>query len=37
MKNHTHLVISALFVAIFALLAPASFAQKGVRCQKLRR
>ena len=29
MKNHTHLVISALSVAIFALLAPASFAQKG--------
>jgi Spy/CpxP family protein refolding chaperone len=29
MKNHTHLVISALFVAIFALLAPASFAQKS--------
>ena len=29
MKKHTHLVISALFVAIFALLAPASFAQKG--------
>jgi periplasmic protein CpxP/Spy len=29
MKNHPHLVISALFVAIFALLAPASFAQKS--------
>jgi Spy/CpxP family protein refolding chaperone len=29
MKNHTHLVIPALFVAIFALLAPASFAQKS--------
>jgi Spy/CpxP family protein refolding chaperone len=29
MKKHTHLVISALLVAIFALLAPASFAQKG--------
>ena len=29
MKKHTHLVISASFVAIFALLAPASFAQKG--------
>ena len=29
MKNHTHLVISALSVAIFALLAPTSFAQKG--------
>jgi protein CpxP len=29
MKKHTHLVTSALSVAIFALLAPASFAQKG--------
>ena len=29
MKKHTHLVISVLSVAIFALLAPASFAQKG--------
>ena len=29
MKRHTHLVISALSVAIFALLAPTSFAQKG--------
>ena len=29
MKKHTDLVISALFIAIFALLAPASFAQKG--------
>ena len=29
MKNHTYLVISALSVAIFALVAPASFAQKG--------
>ena len=29
MKNHTHLVISALSVAIFALMASASFAQKG--------
>ena len=29
MKNHTHLVISALSVAIFALVAPTSFAQKG--------
>jgi Spy/CpxP family protein refolding chaperone len=28
MKNHAHLVIPALSVAIFALLAPASFAQK---------
>ena len=29
MKNHTYLVISALSVAIFALMAPASFAQKA--------
>ena len=29
MKNHTQLAISALSVAIFALLAPTSFAQKG--------
>jgi hypothetical protein len=29
MKKYTHLVISALSVAIFALLAPTSFAQKG--------
>ena len=29
MKNHTQLVISALSVAIFALVAPTSFAQKG--------
>ena len=29
MKNHTHLVISALSVAMFALLTPASFAQKA--------
>ena len=29
MKNHVHLVTSALSVAIFALLAPTSFAQKG--------
>ena len=29
MKNHTHLVILALSVAMFALLAPTSFAQKG--------
>jgi periplasmic protein CpxP/Spy len=28
MKKHIHLVILALCVAIFALLAPASFAQK---------
>ena len=29
MKKHIHLVIPALCVAIFALLAPASFAQKA--------
>jgi periplasmic protein CpxP/Spy len=29
MKNHTHLVISVLSVAILTLVAPASFAQKG--------
>lgn len=29
MKNHTYLVISALSIAIFALLAPTSFAQKA--------
>jgi Spy/CpxP family protein refolding chaperone len=34
MKNHTYLVISALSVAIFALMAPASIAQKGAAMQK---
>jgi protein CpxP len=34
MKNHTHLVISALSVAMFALLAPTSFAQKAGAMQK---
>jgi Spy/CpxP family protein refolding chaperone len=34
MKNHTHLVISALSVAIFALVAPTSFAQKGAAMSK---
>jgi Spy/CpxP family protein refolding chaperone len=29
MKNHTHLIISALSIAIIALLAPTSLAQKG--------
>jgi periplasmic protein CpxP/Spy len=29
MKNYKHLVTSALSVAIFALMAPASFAQKA--------
>jgi len=34
MKNHTHLVISALSVAMFAALAPTSFAQKPGAMQK---
>ena len=34
MKKLTHLVISALSVMIFALLAPASFAQKGQAMSK---
>jgi periplasmic protein CpxP/Spy len=34
MKKHTHLVISALSLAMFALLAPASFAQKGEAMSK---
>jgi periplasmic protein CpxP/Spy len=34
MKNYTHLVTSALSVAIFALMAPSSFAQKGAAMQK---
>ncbi len=34
MKNHSHLVISALSIAMFALLAPSSFAQKGAAMQK---
>jgi len=29
MKNQTHLAISALSIAMFALLTPTSFAQKG--------
>ena len=29
MKNNTHLAITALSIAIFALLSPTSFAQKG--------
>jgi len=29
MKRHTHLVIPVLSLAIFALLSPTSFAQKG--------
>jgi Spy/CpxP family protein refolding chaperone len=34
MNKHIHLVISALSVAIFAFLAPASFAQKGEAMSK---
>jgi len=34
MKNKTHLVIAALSIAMFALLAPTSFAQKGGAMQK---
>ena len=29
MKNHTHFIISALSIAMLALLAPTSFAQKA--------
>ena len=34
MKNHIHLVISVLSIAMFALLAPTSFAQKGAAMAK---
>jgi Spy/CpxP family protein refolding chaperone len=34
MKNHTHLIISALSIAMLALLTPTSFAQKGAAMQK---
>jgi protein CpxP len=34
MKNYTHLVTSALSIAMFALLAPSSFAQKGAAMSK---
>jgi Spy/CpxP family protein refolding chaperone len=34
MKNQTHLVMAALLIAIFALLSPTSFAQKGAAMQK---
>ena len=34
MKNPTHLVISALSIASFTLLAPTSFAQKGAAMSK---
>jgi len=35
MKNHTHLIISALSIAMLALLAPTSFAQKGGAMSKV--
>src|SRR4249920_1908954 len=36
MKNYTHLIISALSVAMFAVLAPTSFAQKaGAKAQAI--
>ena len=34
MKNHTHLIVSALSIAMLALLTPVSFAQKGAAMQK---
>jgi len=34
MKNHTHLALSGLLIATFALLTPASFAQKGAAMSK---
>ena len=34
MKNHTHLVIAISSAAIFALLAPTSFAEKGAAMAK---
>src|SRR5215469_16324096 len=34
MKNQTHLIISALSIAMFALLTPTSFAQKGSAMSK---
>jgi protein CpxP len=34
MKNHTHFTISALLIGAFALLTPASFAQKGAAMSK---
>src|SRR5262245_57019648 len=34
MKNHTHLVVSALSIAMLALLAPTSFAQRAGAMQK---
>ena len=34
MKNHAHLVIAAVLTAIFALLSPVSFAQKGAAMSK---
>ena len=34
MKNHTHLVLATLSIAMFAMLAPSSFAQKGTAMAK---
>ena len=34
MKNHTHLVILALSIAMLTLVAPSSFAQKGSAMSK---
>lgn len=34
MKNHTHLVIAALCIGLFAVLPPSSFAQKGAAMSK---
>ena len=34
MKNHTRFAVSALLIAMFAVLTPASFAQKGAAMQK---
>ena len=34
MKNHTYLAISALSIAVLALLAPTSFAEKGAAMAK---
>ena len=37
MKNHPHLVISALSIAMFALLRPLRLPKKEPRCKRLRR
>ena len=34
MKNHTHLALATLSIAMFAMLAPSSFAQKGTAMAK---